>query len=520
MAEASGTQEARSYGNISVSGQSFGSGTLKIAVGGLAWKARSGSRVVTIRSEDVSGFQWLRAARSQQLRVGLKGAAPVRFEGFRESDYSDIARFLKDAMAQKLDRARQARRGWSWGSLDVDPSTANMLFKAGGSESGGGVEDAFEIPLGSVSNVQLSNKNEVVLDMHVDDTAAREDEELVELRFYVPDDFEADELHTQIKAHADTSAFAGESICSLSNMGIIVPRGRYDVDLYQNYIKMHGKSYDFKVLYSSITKLFVLPRSDEVGGIVSVVMAMDPPIRQGNTMYAYFVYQFPQKDEMEVELALAEDDLKKKYNGKLKKVETGNSWSVFAKILKNLSKTPLHIPKTFRSATGKHAVRTSQGAHDGYLFFLEACFFFINKPPTCVRYDEVDYVEFQRMDLERRFDLSFSTSGGQNYLFSNIEREEFSVIFDFLEKKGVVVENADALRRGRGRTTKFVLADDAGSDSESDDADFDPTKEGAEKDVEEEEAEDSDELEEEEVMDLVDDGKDGDSRPKKKRKRD
>ncbi len=142
--------------------------------------------------------------------------------------------------------------------------------------------------------------------------------------------------------------------------------------------------------------------------------------------------------------------------------------------MKNLSTTPLHVPKTFRTSRGASAVRTALGPYEGFLFFLESCCFFVNKPPTYIRYDDIDFVEFRRMDLERRFDLFMSLStSGQTYSFTNIERSEFDIIFKFLyENKNVPVENAEHLKRTGGRQ-RVEMVDD-GDDSESEDEDFDP----------------------------------------------
>lgn len=335
-------------------------------------------------------------------------------------------------------------------------------------------EDAFEIPLGKVANVQLpGNGKELALDFHVDDTAGKMDEELVEMRFYIPDEGEAQDIYQRVKDLADTSAFAGESLCSFSQMGVTVPRGRYDVDMYANYIKLRGKAVDFKILYTSITRLFLLPKPDNV--IVSFVMSLDPPIRQGNTMYPHLVFQFDTEEKVRVDLPLSAQDLQTKYKGKISETEHGFTWRVFSKVLKNLSATPLHVPKSFKSSEQGSGVRTALGANEGFLFFLESCCFFVNKPPSYIRYDDIDYVEFRRMDLERRFDLyvALNTGNNQTYLFTNIERTEFEPIFKFLhEKKKVHVENAETLKRTGGRQ-QVTLADDD-DDSESEDDDFDP----------------------------------------------
>lgn len=192
-------------------------------------------------------------------------------------------------------------------------------------------------------------------------------------------------------------------------------------------------------------------------------------------MYPHLVFQFDSEEKTRVDLPISAQDLQEKYKGKLSEIEEGYTWRVFSKVLKNLSSTPLHVPKTFKSSNGASGVRTALGANEGFLFFLESCCVFINKPPSYIRYDDIDFVEFRRMDLERRFDLfmSLTTGSSTTYLFTNIERAEFEHVFHFLyELKKVPVENAEQLKRTGGRQ-RVTLADE-GDSSESEDDDFDP----------------------------------------------
>lgn len=506
----------RSYAGISMAAQNSGAGALRITRKGFAWKSRDSTRSSTVASLDLSHTHWLRGGRGYQLKLTLKGGSTLRFEGFRSSDYPDIKAFIAETFAKDLPKVAQAVRGWSWGELDISKeSVSNLVFRAGGGVSvankAAEFEDAFEIPLGKVSNVQLpGNGKELALDFHVDDTAGKMDEELVEMRFYIPDEDDAQDMHEKVKARADTSAFAGESLCSFQQMGVTVPRGRYDVDMYPNYIKLRGKAVDFKILYTSITRLFLLPKPDNV--IVSFVMSLDPPIRQGNTMYPHLVFQFDTEEKTRVDLPISAEDLQNKYKGKLSETEEGFTWRVFSKVLKNLSFTPLHVPKTFKSSEDGSGVRTALGANEGFLFFLESCCFFVNKPPSYIRYDDIDFVEFRRMDLERRFDLfmALTTGTNQTYLFTNIERSEFQPIFSFLyETKKVPVENAEQLKRSGGRQQVALVDDD--DDSESEDDDFDPNAPGDAGGNEGESGSESDSEGEEE------DG--SDAKPKKKKSR-
>jgi hypothetical protein len=46
-----------------------------------------------------------------------------------------------------------------------------------------------------------------------------------------------------------------------------VPRGHYEIECYASFLKLHGKTYDYKVMYSSIVGVYSLPKPDMVRGM-------------------------------------------------------------------------------------------------------------------------------------------------------------------------------------------------------------------------------------------------------------
>lgn len=76
---------------------------------------------------------------------------------------------------------------------------------------------------------------------------------------------------------ADSSA---ESIVTFQELPFLVPRGRYEVDLYMSSMRLRGKSYDYKIPYSNIVKLFLLPKPDDVH--VMLVVRLQFELRSGH----------------------------------------------------------------------------------------------------------------------------------------------------------------------------------------------------------------------------------------------
>ena len=74
--------------------------------------------------------------------------------------------------------------------------------------------------------------------------------------------------------------------------------------MYETSFGMRGKSYDYKIAYDTIKKFMSLPKPDEVHQLICI--ALEPPLRQGQTSYPYLVLQFKRDEEMVIELNMSE----------------------------------------------------------------------------------------------------------------------------------------------------------------------------------------------------------------------
>lgn len=81
-------------------------------------------------------------------------------------------------------------------------------------------------------------------------------------------------------------------------------RGRFDIDMYEASFRLRGKTYDYKIQYSSIKKFFLLPKNDEMHTLI--VLGLDPPLRQGQTRYPFLVMQLKLDEEVSIELNMTE----------------------------------------------------------------------------------------------------------------------------------------------------------------------------------------------------------------------
>lgn len=149
---------------------------------------------------------------------------------------------------------------------------------------------AFELPLKQVANSNIAGRTEVSLEFVPSSSGGKKasknaPDEMVEIRFYVPgthtklrgsdagsqksDDEDGEEVsaaqafHDAIKDKAEIGQVSGDLVLSFEEVLVLTPRGRYDVDMFLDFLRLRGKTYDYKILYSSISRLFLLPKDDQ-----------------------------------------------------------------------------------------------------------------------------------------------------------------------------------------------------------------------------------------------------------------
>jgi len=211
---------------------------------------------------------------------------------------------------------------------------------------------------------------------------------------------------------------------------------------------MRGAKYDYKIKYDDISRLFLLPKPDEVH--MAFVIALDKPIRQGQQRYQNLVMQTT-KDHAELTVNLDEEVLEKEYNGDLQPVMYGALSNLVAKTFKIIAKKKVFIPGKFANANQQPCVKCALRASEGHLYPLEKQFIFIHKPTVLVRFDDVESVEFQRyaggQGSTRNFDLCVSLlnsgadAGTKEYIFSGIDRSDYTGLYNFLSGKKIKIKN-------------------------------------------------------------------------------
>ncbi|XP_034690531.1 FACT complex subunit SSRP1-like [Vitis riparia] len=438
--------EGHLFNNISLGGRGgTNPGQLRVHPGGILWKKQGGGKAVEVAKSDIVGVTWMKVPRTNQLGVRVKAGLYYKFTGFRDQDVTNLTTFFQHSCGINPEEKQLSVSGRNWGEVDLNGNILTFLV---------GSKQAFEASLADVSQTQMQGKNDVILEFHVDDTTgANEKDSLMEISFHIPNSntqFVGDEIRPpaqvfrdKIMSMADVGAGGEEAVVTFEGIAILTPRGRYSVELHLSFLRLQGQANDFKIQYSSVVRLFLLPMSNQPHTFV--VVTLDPPIRKGQTLYPHIVMQFETDYVVQSELSLSEELLNTKYKDKLEPSYKGLIHEVFTLILRGLSGAKVTKPGKFRSCQDCYAVKSSLKAEDGVLYPLEKSFFFLPKPPTLILHEEIDYVEFERHAAGgsnmHYFDLLIRLKTEQEHLFRNIQRNEYHNLFDFISGKGLEIMN-------------------------------------------------------------------------------
>ena len=421
-----------------------------MAVGGMGWKDQATGQVTTIADDEVQSLLWMRGMRGYQLHVKLSNGSDYKFDGFTAQvrknfcdqlllkALSDIQGFSRDRWGVPLETVDLSLKGWNWGKVEVDASA--LEFRVAGKRS-------FEIPLQQVANAMVAGKHEVALDFVLPEGASAMDrhcDQLVEMRFYIPPSATGEDsqemsaepedpaqaLCAAIKAGSSSAvSVAGEVLCSLPDLACLIPRGRFQLDMAASHLRMHGKSQDYRIAYSAIQKVFLLPKADDVH--VLLVVALDPPIRQGQTRYPFLLLQFDKDEMIEVDLQnISADEAKTRYGERgLQMHYDAPTFEVVSSLFRSLTGQRILVPgSSFKGGPdgGSVCVRCSVKANEGHLYPLERNLLFLPKPVILIPHSDIGMVEIGRMGAglgnPRSFDLKFCLKNGHEHSFSNIPK--------------------------------------------------------------------------------------------------
>uniref|UniRef100_A0A8C7TJX0 FACT complex subunit SSRP1 n=1 Tax=Oncorhynchus mykiss TaxID=8022 RepID=A0A8C7TJX0_ONCMY len=409
-------------------------GRLRFSKQNVVYKSSKTGKVDNIPAAELSVATWRRVCLGHGIKLATSSGHVYKYDGFRDTDYERISEFFKANYKVELTEKDMCVKGWNWGTAKF--SGPLLSFDVNDSS-------VFEIPLASVSQC-ATGKNEVTLEFHQNDDS---EVSLMEVRFYVPPgpaDEGADPVEAfaqNVRSKADVIQATGDAVCVFKELQCLTPRGRYDILIYPAFLHLHGKTFDYKIPYTTVLRLFLLPSKDQRQ--MFFVISLDPPIKQGQTRYHFLILHFSKEEELKLTLNMSEEEVEKRYEGKLSKNMSGSLYEMVSRVMKALVNRKITVPGNFQGNTpGAQCITCSYKAQSGLLYPLERGFIYVHKPPVHLRFEEISSVNFARgTTTTRSFDFEVETKQGNQFTFSSIEREEYGKLFDFVNAKKLHIKN-------------------------------------------------------------------------------
>lgn len=226
---------------------------------------------------------------------------------------------------------------------------------------------------------------------------------------------------------------------------MLIPRGKYSLEIYETFLKFHGRTHDYKILFKDVNRAFLLPNPDSMH--IFYIIALNNPVRQGQTQHHYLAMQFSKDSEISVKVNLSPEEIKTRYQDLSPEIE-GVLYDVLSRLFKSIINISIIIPSGFKSADQKDALKCSVKAQEGYLYPLRKSLLFIYKPVAYIRHDDIQHCEFARVSefaahSSRSFDCTVVTKKGDFITFSGLERQEYQVFMDYLKSKKLKVKSLD-----------------------------------------------------------------------------
>uniref|UniRef100_A0A7E4ZSP2 FACT complex subunit SSRP1 n=1 Tax=Panagrellus redivivus TaxID=6233 RepID=A0A7E4ZSP2_PANRE len=447
-------------------------GDVKLGSSSLTFKNRTSNKHLTINNDDVEAVDITYLANQPGLRLLTKNGDLYRFGGFSDSMANKAKAFIATKWRRDVGTQEISIKGWNFGEANIVGK--NIQFTVNDTT-------AFEIPLSNVSNCSAS-KSEAVVELHVNDDCPVG---LLEMRLHIPmvdgaeeDEVPAEDFRNEVMQFAGIAAETEQPIVMLSQMPLVTPRGRYDIKIFPTFLSFHGKTYDYKIPSKTVTRLFMLPHKDNRR--TYFVMHVNPAIRQGQTRYAYLVFEFNNEERGDVELTLTTEQLRSQYESKIEKQMTGLLHQIVAKLFRVFVGIKVTVPANFNDKS--EPITCSHRQSHGFFYLMDKGFMYVPKPPIYIKFEDIANIDFARSDVSTKtFDLEFSTKGGQSYTFSSLAKDDFDPLLAFCKEKNLPVKDVKKLAKAAvtdfGKNNdidagyKQRLKADAASSDEDDDED-------------------------------------------------
>ncbi|GMF61648.1 unnamed protein product [[Candida] boidinii] len=212
---------------------------MRIADSGLGWKGATipGSTVKTapflLPADEISSVHWSRASRGWELRIDTKNQGSVMLDGFDQQDFNGLKNELQKNFNVQLEAKEHSLRGWNWGKIQL--ARNDLVFSVNNRPS-------FEIPYSEITNSNLTGKNEVSIELDMNNKSTdieKTGDELVEAKFYLPGNVELEDYDIEADTNTEgaTEKAEGEEGDEESSNKVVKTSTKTNASVFYEEIK-------------------------------------------------------------------------------------------------------------------------------------------------------------------------------------------------------------------------------------------------------------------------------------------
>jgi len=178
----------------------------------------------------------------------------------------------------------------------------------------------------------------------------------------------------------------GQSIADLGDFKFFIPSARYELQIFREYLRLHGRSFDHNVKFKQIDNIFLVetPRLESY-----FIFGLIAPLRQGSTSFQHIVLQTMENDASNIEIKATEEELREMklpLNGRVSE----STREILGKLLKCITKKNIVLPcEEFQSDNGKHCIQCTYKQSMGFLWMMKKSFVYGPRPTVHVPYAHI-----------------------------------------------------------------------------------------------------------------------------------
>jgi len=463
---------------------SVGIGEIRASGDKVGWQSHVTKQVTMIPTKEIGSMECLRINNTiYTVRIYMQDRTSHMFQGLKANDVelfeSHLVRHVGSGIHFNRWDDRLATDAKHWGELQT-ADEALIFTTPSRNDSAEAPLIRFSVPNDIMTNVTPAGKADLQIELE-EPMEHYEGDYVQELRFWIPPidgANQAEEVHQDLIEKCKKGKEA-QSLIDFGDFKFHQPSARYEVQLFPEHIRLHGRSFDHCIKYKDIRHVFVLPTARAEMYFVFSLLA---PLRQGQTSFSYVVMQMQNTDRVDATIRSSQDELMERKLPASGKV-SGYVYDVLSMLLQTFGqKSITHPCRDFTSDNGKHCVGCTYRQSMGLLYPLEKGFLYGPRPVVYLPYTEVAYVSITPpADGTRSFDVDVKANSGQIFEFSRIDRVNYPTIIKFMRKIKVRIANehlheavdmpagmgGQLLQRGARKREKEEPAHDAYSGGEA-----------------------------------------------------